>query len=938
MKKLLSSYLVRSFFTLSGFGLLALPVGFYGMYLYIAPSLPDVSALKQAPLLKPMQVYTLDNQLIAEFGSKLSLPVEYENIPQEMIHAFLAAEDSSFFEHGGISFKSLGRAVSESITGADRQSGGSTITMQVAKNYFLSPEQTFRRKITEIFLARHIEENLTKDEIFTLYVNKIFLGKNAYGIQAAAHTYYSKTLEQLTIAEMAMIAGLPKAPSKYNPVINPERALERRNWIIGRMYQLAYITREQYEQAIAEPINLNMPERKVVERFPYISEMVRAEMVKQFGEQVIDSGFKIYTTIDSVRQQYAEDAVRKRIKELDGIYGWQVEARNRPLDHFLPVDGLQPAKVISITEKAPYMITAELLDGSQVTVPWTTRAVFKRFSGGARYGKYMVSNPNAMLYPKTNTRVVNVGDIIRLKGDTLANGKTFWSISKSPTVQAQLIAIHPNDGAVIAVVGGYSHYQSKFNRATQGWRQPGSIIKPLVYSLALDRGLTPNSAVLDAQYKRGWTPKGSSWGWITLRRALYSSRNKASVYILDKKVGVERAIQGLMDFGFNGDDIPRNLTIALGSSEVLPIQMATGYATFANGGYRIQPYFIKRIEDSEGKEIFKANPVYACISCIEGNQKITEMVLQQKFTKLDDKAKDKDKKNDKDKKKLSAEELKKLEAELKATEQELENQQQMAKDKPVIKAEYRQATRILKSQSAYDMANILRDVIRIGTGRLALRLGRNDIGGKTGTTNDAKDTWFAGFNGQVVTVVWVGFDQPTSLGSNAQGGKTALPLWTDFMGKALRGTPSSWVTLDKNAGDPLNKNKTEIDDQNKDNTQYSADAPPLAYPIYVAPTPSTSNSFGNTTASTTYTTRPSAPTRRKYNPEDDFRDEPDDDNDAPKAKPKGEIQQSDVNISLADAPNDGDEPRKAPATPPNMNNNQKRSEDVNLDNLLDGNM
>lgn len=941
MKKSIIFTVLRPFFILSGISLLALPVGFYGMYLYIAPSLPDVKTLKKAPLLKPMQVYTSDNQLIAEYGSKLSLPVEYEQVPQDMVHAFLAAEDATFFEHGGISFKSLGRAVSETLTNADRQSGGSTITMQVAKNYFLSPEQTFRRKITEIFLARHIEENLSKKDIFTLYVNKIFLGKNAYGIEAAAQTYYSKTLKDLTIAEMAMIAGLPKAPSKYNPVINPERALERRNWIIGRMFQLGYITKAQHDTAVAEGINLNMPERRIEERFPYVAEAIRSEMVKQFGEQVTNSGFKVYATVDSVRQQYAEESVQKRIKLYDSKYGWQVEARKRPLEHFLPVDGLQPAKVTEITQKnGRYYLTAKMLDGSQVTVPWTARRVFKRLRNGASYGTIMVSNPNAVLYPKTNTKVVEVGDIIRLKGEKAADGKTtYWSISKTPSVQSQLIAIHPNDGAVLAVVGGYSHYQSKFNRATQGWRQPGSIIKPLIYVLALERGLTPSSVVYDVNRRRGWSPKGSSWGPISFRRALTYSRNKASVNILEYRVGVERAIQGLMDFGFNGDEIPRNLTIALGSSEVLPLQMAVGYASFANGGYRVQPYIIKRIEDTHGKEIFKANPGYACIPCIPDNQKVNEIVLQQKFKtkdkdEKDDKAKKDSKKDAKDKnKKLTAEEMKALEQQLKEAEQEIEKNQQ-AQNKPEIKAEYKQAPRILKSKSAYDMTSVLRDVIRVGTGKMANSLRRNDIAGKTGTTNDAKDVWFAGYNGQIVTVVWVGFDQPTSLGSNAQGGKTALPIWVDFMGKVLKGTPPSLVTLDKKATDPVNKNKVVLDDKSKQEKEQNRDEyspPPMAYRIYVpAPVSSTPSTTTTTTRSTTNTannTTRSQP-RRPSTTESGNSSET-----KAVSKPKPSIQESEVNISLADPTHE--ETPKAPKTPPKMNT-QKPEE--NLDNLLDGNM
>ncbi|HCB30058.1 MAG TPA: penicillin-binding protein, partial [Acinetobacter lwoffii] len=333
MKKLSCSGLVHPFFLIIIIILISIPMGFYGMYLYIAPSLPEMSTLKKAPLLKPLQVFSSDNELIAEYGGKLSVPVKYEQIPTEFIHAFLAAEDSSFFEHSGISFKSLGRALSETVTGSDVQTGGSTITMQVAKNYYLSPERTLKRKLTEIFLARKIEQNLSKEEILTLYVNKIFLGKNAYGIAAAAKIYYNKSLEELSIAQMAMISGLPKAPSRYNPVANPKRALERRNWILGRMLQLGYLNQSQYQQAIAEPVNLDMPDRSTRNKFPYVGEMVRSELVQNFGEQAVDSGYKVYTTIHSERQTYAEQAVQEGLEAYDRRHGWRgAEAHDQPPD------------------------------------------------------------------------------------------------------------------------------------------------------------------------------------------------------------------------------------------------------------------------------------------------------------------------------------------------------------------------------------------------------------------------------------------------------------------------------------------------------------------------------------------------------------------------------------------------------------------------------
>ena len=791
MKKLSRSGRVHPFFLIIIIVLVSIPMGFYGMYLYIAPSLPKMTTLKKAPLLKPLQVYSADNELIAEYGGKLSVPVEYKQIPKPFISAFLAAEDSSFFEHSGVSFKGLGRAVSETITGSNVQTGGSTITMQVAKNYYLTPERTLKRKLTEIFLARKIEQNLSKEEILTLYVNKIFLGKNAYGIAAAAKIYYNKSLDQLSIAQMAMISGLPKAPSKYNPVVNPTRALERRNWILGRMLQLGSINQSQYQKAIAEPINLDMPDRGINNKFPYVGEMVRSELVEKFGEHAIDSGYKVYTTVNSQRQTYAEQAVQEGLEAYDRRHGWRgAEAHDKPLTEFNAYANTYPAKVIQVNGNS---FEALMQDGSTVTVPW---------SGMSWAAPYRNANSVGPA-PSKAAQIVKVKDIIRLRPN---DNKTSWALVQVPKAQGQLIAINPNNGAIEAIVGGYNFYQSKFNRALQGWRQPGSTIKPFVYALALERGMTPYSMVNDSPITIGkWSPKNSDGrylGMIPLRRALYLSRNTVSVRLL-QTVGIERTRQLFMDFGLHENQIPRNYTIALGTPQVLPIQMATGYATFANGGYRIQPHFIDRIEDAYGKVIYQSNPEYACISCI--NQTDAEQLESAEAVTPDD-------------------EVIEMTNPTLAVEKEL-TQLQLDESK----SQYRQAQRILKSSSAYDMANILRDVIQHGTGRAALKIGRDDIGGKTGTTNDAKDAWFAGFNGKLVTVAWVGFDQPTTLGRREYGGVAALPIWTNFMGNALKGTPAAWVHFDKNAKAPSNRNQpVTVAEQ----TEGDRSSPPLALPLY----------------------------------------------------------------------------------------------------------
>ncbi|MBI1451871.1 MULTISPECIES: penicillin-binding protein PBP1a [Acinetobacter] len=802
MKKLSCSGLVHPFFLILILILISIPMGFYGMYLYIAPSLPEMSTLKKAPLLKPLQVYSADNELIAEYGGKLSVPVEYNQIPPHFIHAFLAAEDSSFFEHSGISFKGLGRAVSESITGSDVQTGGSTITMQVAKNYYLSPERTLKRKLTEVFLARKIEQNLTKEEILSLYVNKIFLGKNAYGIAAAAKIYYNKSLNELSLGQMAMIAGLPKAPSKYNPVANPKRALERRNWILGRMLQLGYINQKEYELGIAEPINLDMPERGVNNRFPYVGEMVRSELISTLGEQAIDSGYKVYTTINSQRQAYAEQAVQEGLEDYDRRHGWRgAEAHGEPLKNFIAFANTFPAQVVKVDRSS---FDALLQDGTTVTVPWSGMSWARPYRNANSVG-------NA---PSNASQIVKKDDIVRLRPN---DNKTAWALVQIPKVQGQLIAINPNNGAIEAVVGGYNFYQSTFNRAVQGWRQPGSTIKPFVYALALERGLTPYSMVNDSPITIGkWSPRNSDGrylGMIPLRRALYLSRNTVSVRLL-QMVGIERTRQLLMDFGLQENQIPRNYTIALGTPQVLPVQMATGYAAFANGGYRIQPHFISRIEDAYGKVIYQANPEYACIQCINEKEPAPE---SENPATPDDEA---------------------FQVSNSASEA-------ITNDSTEIDTgDYRQAQRILKSSSAFDMANILRDVIQHGTGRAALKIGRNDLGGKTGTTNDAKDAWFAGFNGKLVSIAWVGFDQPTTLGRREYGGVAALPIWTNFMENALKGTPEAWVRLDKNAKLPVQRDQAN---PNKEANKQDRAAPALAQPLYrpapVAPRPTVQNDF-----------------------------------------------------------------------------------------------
>ncbi len=836
MKKLSCTGYLHPLLAVALIFVLALPLGFYGTYLYLVPSLPPIDLLKHAHIEMPMQIYSRDGKLMGEFGEKLSDPVEYAEIPPHMVQAFLAAEDASFFSHSGVSFKGLGRALAEAVQNGSTQSGGSTITMQVAKNYYLSPERTMRRKLTEIFLARKIEQNLSKEEIFTLYVNKIFLGQHAYGIRAAAYVYFNKPLEKLTISEMAMIAGLPKAPSRYNPVVNPERALIRRNWIIERMLQLGYISQAEYQKEVKSPIGLNIPVRNVEFSAPYISELVRAEMVRKFGPKVLNFGWRIHTTISSDRQQFADAAVKSGLEDYDRRHGWRgAEANDKPLKNFRPIADMIPAKVTKVASKS---FEAVFKDGTTATVPWSGMSWAKRYINANR-------NTN---FPSNASQVVKLNDIVRLR--SLDDGKT-WSLVQVPKVQGQLVALNPNNGAIEALVGGYDFSLSKFNRSTQGWRQPGSTIKPFIYSLALERGYTPYSIVSDSPLSVGkWHPQNSDGrflGPIPLRRALYLSRNLVSIRLL-QAVGIERARHFLSDFGMVEANLPRNLTLALGTAQVLPLQIATGYSAFANGGYRVQPYFIQQVEDQDGNILFEANPARTCSECLISLS--TDSVDPTEV----------DATTDPTKPTAAAQLTTPLVA---PATQPLATASdsaaplvtdQLATDQP--KLPFIQADRVMKATASYDMANILRDVIQHGTGRAALKLGRNDIGGKTGTTNDAKDAWFSGFQPNLVAVAWVGFDQPSTLGRREYGGVAALPIWSDFMGNALKEEPEAWITPKGNTSavdlvtNPLEAQAAK--DKARILAEARAKAPPMGIiiqrpkPVYRPPVDTSTSSSSST--------------------------------------------------------------------------------------------
>ena len=777
---------------------LAVPIGFYGMAMYLAPTLPSTQEIKTANLEMPLQIYSSDDKLIGQYGNRLSLPVTFDEIPEGLTHAFLAAEDATFFQHSGISIKGLGRAVTEVVTDDESQTGGSTITMQVAKNYFLSPERTLNRKLTELFLARKIEDELSKNDILTLYVNKIYLGEGAYGIRAAAKKYYSKSLDNLTVAEMAMLAGLPKAPSKYNPVANPSRALTRRNWIIGRMNELGYITKAQHDEAINAPIGINLYQEKLDMNMPYLAEMTRSALVERYGEQVMNGGWRVRLTVDSEAQKAAEKAILTGLVAYEHRHGWRgPEANGEPLEKFRRYSNMSPAKVTKVNSRS---FEAILQSGESVTVNWTGMSWARKYISADRIG----------YFPSNASQIVSKNDIVRLI--PAANGS--WQLSQIPDVQGSLVSLNPETGAVRALVGGFDFNHSKFNRALQGWRQPGSTIKPLVYTAALEKGYRPDSIVSDRPIQVGdWKPKNSDQrflGDITLRRGLYLSRNLVSIRLL-QAIGISDARNLLDEFGLDKEKLPTTLSLALGTGQATPLQMATAYATFANGGHRIQPYFIDQIYNYDNKLLFQANPQQACALCFneqlddlnkklieDYEAKVEEENKASKESENDIKAEysaDSDATGDSPVKDDSIKDSKALNVEV--YDASPDSDRLKAPVLQYVRAE--QAPRILKPRVAFEMADILRDVIQRGTAVRAKALGRDDIGGKTGTTNEAKDAWFAGFHPTNATVVWMGFDQPSTLGRREYGGVAALPVWMDFMKAQLKNTPHQWVAINNRA-------------------------------------------------------------------------------------------------------------------------------------------
>ena len=704
-------------------------------YLYLEPTLPSTESLRDVRLQVPLRVYSRDGRLIAEFGEMRRIPLGLAEIPDRLVKAVLAAEDDRFFEHPGIDYQSLARAAVQLVKTGERRQGGSTITMQVARNFFLSPEKTFVRKLTEILLALRIEGELSKNEILELYLNKIYLGHRAYGVGAAAQIYYGKNVQDLDLAEIAMIAGLPKAPSRFNPIANPERAVQRRNYILGRMRDLGYIGLADYNEALKAPETARVQLAPVELDAPYVAEMARSEMVERFGPDAYTNGYRVYTTLDSRLQPLAQRVLRENLEAYDQRHGYRgPEGRlqrpllSRPdavdvaLGELRAVGGLQPAVVTGVQDKER---RAELrLSGQErIVIEWEGLSWARRYQDENRQGAA----------PRKPSDVLAEGDIVRVRQVSDAKG-TRWRLAQVPDVEGAFLALDPGTGAIRALVGGYDFDRNKFNRVVQAQRQPGSGFKPFVYSAALEAGFSTASVIDDAPLEiwepgmpQVWRPEnydGAFKGPMRMREALVHSRNLVSIRLL-KAVGVSKALDHIRAFGFDPASLPHNLTLALGTATLSPLDMARGFAILANGGYRIQPYLLERVEEEGRPPVYQAQPETVCLECAGG-----------------------------------------------AT----------PGGAPV-------APRVLSAENAFMVTSMLQDVTKRGTAAAARVLDRKDIAGKTGTTNEWRDAWFNGYAPSLVAVSWVGFDSMKPLGKGETGGKAALPAWIAFMREALDGVP-----------------------------------------------------------------------------------------------------------------------------------------------------
>jgi penicillin-binding protein 1A len=702
-----------------------------GVLYYIEFQLPDIDALKTIQLQVPLQIFTHDGKLIAVFGEKHRIPLPYDQIPKQLIDAVLATEDQRYFQHPGIDIPGLLRAGVKLILTGRKEEGGSTITMQVARSFYLTNHKTFGRKLREILLALKINHKLSKEKILEIYLNKILLGSRAYGVEAAAEIYYGKPLNQLSLDQFAMLAGLPKAPSALNPLTNPEGATERRNHVLDRMRKLNYIDEAAYQKAIAAPLNTHYHELKTEIKAPYVAELVRQQLQQMYGDEIYTEGYNVYTTIDSRLQNNANQALHDNLLAYDQRHGYrgpeknlgepdlkQMEAWEKQLGTIPLINDLEAAAVVDMMPRA---ITVLRANGSLVTIGWQ----------GLSWARKQVNADYLGPHPKTTADIVKIGDVVRI-----VETKQGFRLAQKPEAEAGIVVLNPINGAIVALTGGFDYQTSKFNRITNASRQPGSSFKPFVYSAAFDKGYTLASVINDAPIvienpidNSLWRPQNDThrfYGPTRLRDALIQSRNLVSIRLLDL-ISLNYAIDYATRFGFTRGQLPQGLSLALGTALVTPLQMASAYSVFANTGFKVVPYAIDTIQN-KGNLIYQAKPLLACPSCIPQPP-------------------------------------------------EAEN-----------KKDNSRAPRVISAQNAFLMTSALHDTIQRGTAKEARSLQRSDLAGKTGTTQNQVDAWFAGYNSELVAVTWLGFDQQQR-SLHEFGATAALPMWMQFMQLALQGHP-----------------------------------------------------------------------------------------------------------------------------------------------------
>jgi penicillin-binding protein 1A len=735
------SLLVRIILTLFslavGAGIAAAAV-LLGLFYYYAPTLPPVESLREVRLQTPLQIYSHDRRLIAEFAEERREPVPIGQMPERLLQAFVAAEDERFFRHQGVDPVGLLRAGINLFSTGERTQGGSTITMQLARNFFLTRERTYERKIREIILAVQIERELSKDEILELYLNKIYLGQRAYGVSAAARVYFDRDLDQLELHQMAILAALPKAPSTTNPVTSPERALNRRNYVLRRMLELGLISGEEHAAAVAQPVLsvLHAPVTEVDAH--WVAEAARQIVFNLWGDEAYVRGLRVYTTIEADAQESANAALRAGLLEYDQRHGY----RGPELRLEETVVGDPDARrqlLASIGVSGRMLFPAVVLEAGQDSI---------LVDGGDRVGEQRLEGDALAWARPRQTRVsdwLQRGDVVRLQ----ATSGGAWRLSQRPQVAGALIAQSPSDGAILALAGGFEFFENRFDRALQAERQPGSAFKPLIYATALQDGMNPASTLVDAPLVFTDPALGAEWrpenysrtfrGPTTMREALANSRNLASIRLLNS-IGIARAHDDLGRFGLNPDRHPRNLSMALGTGTVTPVELNNAYVPFANGGLLTTPWLIGRIEEVDGTVLYEAPTPRTCPDP--------------------------------------------------CTHPAGQDLQLATANSPL---QYADPVPTLEPGVAWQMSEMLGGVIRSGTGRRAMDLGRGDLGGKTGTTNSYRDAWFVGFNAEIVATAWVGFDDNRELGSQETGGRAALPIWMGFMQTVLAGKPEAPV-------------------------------------------------------------------------------------------------------------------------------------------------